>query len=69
VRAAAYSPSRSQVLERLGRRRIALADLDDEPVVDEEPAVREFGAGVVHGDDVRVREQGSHVRILSCWPA
>ena len=59
----------AQVLERLRGRRIALAHLDDEAVVDEDPAVGELGAGVVHRDDVGVREQGPHERILSCWRA
>ena len=59
----------AEVLEGLRVRRIALADLDDEAVVDQDPAVGELGAGVVHRDDVGVREQGPHVRILSCWRA
>jgi hypothetical protein len=60
----------AEVLEGLGGGRIALSDCDDEAVVHEEPAVGELRAGVVHRDDVRVREQGPHVRILSCcWRA
>ena len=59
----------AEVLEGLRGGRIALSDLDDEAVVDEDPAVGELGAGVVHRDDVGVREQGPHERILSCWRA
>ena len=44
----------------VGLRLLARADRGDEAVLDEDPAVRELGAGVVHRDDVGVREQGRH---------
>jgi hypothetical protein len=56
----------AEVLEGLRGWRVALSDRVHEAVVDEDPAVRELGSGVVHRDDVRVREQGPHERILSC---
>ena len=33
---------------------------DDEAVLDQDPAVRMLGSGVVDGEDVRVGEQGLH---------
>ena len=41
-----------------GRRRSAAPDALDPPLADQQPAARMLGAGIVHGDDVRVREQG-----------
>ncbi len=50
----------AEVLEVLGEGRRALADLDDEAVLDQDPRVVELRAGVVHGDDVGVREERPH---------
>ena len=50
----------AEVLEVLGNGRRAVADLDDEPVLDQDPCVLELGAGVVHDHDVGVREERPH---------
>ena len=50
----------AEVLEVLRERRGALADLDDEAVLDQDPGVVDLGAGVVHRDDVGVREERPH---------
>ena len=41
-------------------RLVAGAHRDDEAVLDQDPAVRVLGSGVVDGEDVRVGEQGPH---------
>ena len=48
----------ARALLRVGR--VARADLDHEAVLDQDPAVRVLGSGVVDGEDVRVGEQGLH---------
>ena len=58
----------ADVLVRLRGRRVPAPDLLDEAVVDEEPAVRDLRPRVVHRDDVGVREERPHGRILS-WRA
>ena len=46
-----------EVVPLVGLRLGARADLGHEAVLEQNPAVRVLGAGVVHRDDVRVREQ------------
>ena len=50
----------AEVLEVLGEGRRAVPDLDDEPVLDQDPRAVELGARVVHGHDVGVREERPH---------
>jgi hypothetical protein len=49
-----------EVLEVLGERRGAFADLDHEPVFRQDPRAVDLGARVVHGHDVGVRKQRPH---------
>jgi len=50
----------AEVLEVLREGRRALADLDDEAVLDQDSPVVELGASVVHHHDVGVREERPH---------
>ena len=46
----------TQVGDTVGCRRLAVADSRDRGAVDEDPAVRELRAEVVHREDVRIRQ-------------